>query len=393
MSSRLYTPPAGYYDLPFAWVFDASTLTDGNTYLNQNVPIFAGYGDFILRRIVGLDRVLNHSAAVPGQQNPPGQFQIRDSRGRYIQELPQYVGTGGPGATQNPRDIALSRELVYKENTSISLDLYDILRATDLSGSTHSSAQIAFMGVRRVFGTSPLAPKYKYRPKFFAYNVSQQITQLQSNTLVPIKQTVQDYDFELHEIVIVYDQPAFASNLGNDIFLISPKPGSAGNGPQLIIPGAAPNQTFNITVSGNVVHVTLQTDAFGNAITSIAQLVASLNANLAVQPLFSAQTNSTLGSLPAPFAITLTLAGGGVPISVNAGVSVLQLYDYNRVQVSSIPISDIFINRLSYDQNGALVPPLWYPQQSIIEMDLSPLLKAGVYTIKITYKGVRRVPC
>src|SRR5271166_6375179 len=165
--TSLYSPPPGYYDLPFTWVYDASALTDGQNFLNQQVKIFAGYGDFILRRIVGLDRVLSNAAAVPGQVNPPGQFHIRDARGRYLQQFPQYINVGGPGATQNARDIAIVPESMYRENTGINFDLYDVLRATDLSGSTHNSAQIGFQGVRRVQGTSPLTPKYRYRPKYF----------------------------------------------------------------------------------------------------------------------------------------------------------------------------------------------------------------------------------
>ena len=51
---RTYTPPRGAYDQPFTWVFDATALTDGRDALNQFVYIQGGWGDFILRRVVGV---------------------------------------------------------------------------------------------------------------------------------------------------------------------------------------------------------------------------------------------------------------------------------------------------------------------------------------------------
>ena len=104
--SLLYTPPAGYYDLPMTWLYDGSGLTDGTVALpNQQVPILAGYGDFILRRVVGLNNLLNAGS---------GQFQIRDSLGRYLQSVPQYVGKGGVGQIKgNAADMAISPEVLY----------------------------------------------------------------------------------------------------------------------------------------------------------------------------------------------------------------------------------------------------------------------------------------
>jgi hypothetical protein len=43
-------PWAGKHS-PFTWLFDASGLTDGNTYRNLFISLQGGYGDFLLRRI------------------------------------------------------------------------------------------------------------------------------------------------------------------------------------------------------------------------------------------------------------------------------------------------------------------------------------------------------
>jgi hypothetical protein len=200
--SLLYQPPPGYYDLPMIWIYDGSALTDGTVALpNQQVPIFAGFGDFVLRRIVGLNNVLS-------KNTPNGQFQVRDAVGRYIQSVPQNIGSGGPGQIAvSSADIAVIPELLYRENRQIYFDLYNILRAVDYGGVSHFGAQIGFQGVRRLPGAqSPFDPTFTCKPKTFTYTASATLSQ--STAIVsPVQHiytTVLDYDFELHEIQIVY---------------------------------------------------------------------------------------------------------------------------------------------------------------------------------------------
>jgi hypothetical protein len=108
----LYTPPDGYYDQPFIWIYDASGLQDGQNALNQYVYIQAPLGDFILRRIAGIKGVVNPSG---------GQYQIKDKDGAYIEASPEYV-------TEDD-DIMIIPELRYPETGFIGFDLYDVLRA------------------------------------------------------------------------------------------------------------------------------------------------------------------------------------------------------------------------------------------------------------------------
>lgn len=389
----LYTAPDGYYDLPFIWIYDGSGLTNGVNALNQRVSIYAGYGDFILRRIVGMDRVLQANAGVN-----TGRFQVQDSRGRYIEEFPQYVGVGGAGsATQNSRDIAISKELYFRENTQINFDLYNVNKFNDPNGTTQVGAQVGFHGVRRIAGTSPLVPKYKYRPKEFVY-VQKQTLPLFTLVMqaVQVVQPVDDYDFELHEIKLVYQSFAFAQNSagsGVQFQFVAVALGTQGNGITVTVNNVAGPQSAPVvvTVVGTAITVNVLNGTPAN------QVAPAINAfQPAAALIVASQTAGPPGSAVIPTGL-VTLAGGGANPSANAGNSALVLYDYNNVATSvsnsgTAPVIDAFINRLSYDTNGALVPPLWYPQQSLIRADFYNLTKNPLGLV-IHYIGVRRVPC
>jgi FG-GAP repeat len=107
---RRYTPPDGFDDLPFTYVFNGDDLVDGTDARNQLVYIEGGLGDFILRRVVGLDTVVNPVG---------GQFQIEDDFLRYIQADPVFVNGGG--------ELPIVPELRYRELGAIRFDLYNVL--------------------------------------------------------------------------------------------------------------------------------------------------------------------------------------------------------------------------------------------------------------------------
>jgi len=109
---RSYAPPNGFEDFPFTYVFNADLLVDGLDARNQFVYIEGGLGDFILRRIVGLDSVVNPSG---------GQFQIEDDLLTYIQADPVFASGGG--------ELAIVPETRYRETGAIRFDLYKVLRA------------------------------------------------------------------------------------------------------------------------------------------------------------------------------------------------------------------------------------------------------------------------
>ena len=109
-SIRRYTPPDGFDDLPFTYVFNGDDLVNGTNARNQFVYIEGGLGDFILRRVVGLDTVVNPVG---------GQFQIEDDFLRYIQADPVFVNGGG--------ELPIVPELRYRELGAIRFDLYNVL--------------------------------------------------------------------------------------------------------------------------------------------------------------------------------------------------------------------------------------------------------------------------
>ena len=284
----LYTPPPGYYDLPFTWIYDAAALTNGNNYPNQFVYILGGYGRFIMRRVVGLDRVLANGAA-------PGSYQIKDASGNYIEASPILTNAGvNPGVVGV--DIPISPEIEYPETGKVNFDLFKILRRTEQTqgGTPIYSSQIGFQGVRRLAGVSPLVTPGTFKPKTFTYVQTVTITNVAfgagGGATPPLRvyQKVNDYDFELHQVKLVYSNPA--------------------------------------------------------------------------------------------------LSGCGAK---------LWIYDSNKNTISSQPGLDVFFNDNSYYKNGALVPPLFYPVNSQIQVDITSLLPAGLVpmTAVLHLIGRQRYPC
>ena len=94
-----YRTPPGTLDAPFVYVYDASALTDGQTYQDVAKSI-QGDSDFVLRVIRGLDTVL---AAAPN-----GKFSYKNPNGSYCDG--QYA-LGGQAA---------SRGVVMPKNWTVS---------------------------------------------------------------------------------------------------------------------------------------------------------------------------------------------------------------------------------------------------------------------------------
>src|SRR5579862_8600464 len=193
MASRLYTPPAGYYDLPFTWLYDGSALTDGKDALNQFVYLQGGYGDFILRRMVGFDRLLE--AATTTDPTVGGRFQTRDRYKAPMQSAPEFAMTRSP--TFAKPDWGIPHEELFPETGQLSFDLYNVLRNAD----NPATAQLAFQGVRRMKGAYVRRPGFRARPKTFTYvPISPPLTGLVGADAVYLRLKIDDYDFELYNI-------------------------------------------------------------------------------------------------------------------------------------------------------------------------------------------------
>jgi hypothetical protein len=273
--SMIYTPPPGYYDLPYTYAFDASTLVNGNNYPNQQVYIQGGYGDFGVRRVVGLNKIL----AIDGT----GKFQLMRASAGVYQSSSQIQAPNSP-------ELAIVPEEWYPETGQIGFDLFGI----NLPANP-GTAQIAFQGVRRLKGSSPLIG-YKEDPKTFTYIVQAVLTTLESaNTPLIINTPINNYDFLLYNIIIIK--------------------ASSGSGPP---PGD--------------------------------------------------------------------------------GDCKLWIYDQNQVKISNLPIIDSFFNGGpgSTYQNGAVVPPLMYRRNSVVEIDFYSLqTNPAVLPVAITVYLVGRklYPC
>jgi len=80
-----------------------------------------------------------------------------------------------------------------------------------------------------------------------------------------------------------------------------------------------------------------------------------------------------------------------------AVVTALQLYDYAKRFTSNIPMLDIFLNGAPGSEygNGAIVPPLSYPQETQIQLDIYSLATTLALPITITvhFVGIQRYPC
>jgi hypothetical protein len=112
--SLLYQPPEGYYDLPFIFVYDGDALANGSDALNLFIPMEPDVGDFVLRRVVGIQSVVNPVG---------GKFQLRDNLEvfRYLQSLPIFAnGTD---------DFAVLNEMLFESTGAIRFDLYNVLLA------------------------------------------------------------------------------------------------------------------------------------------------------------------------------------------------------------------------------------------------------------------------
>lgn len=376
MKSRLYTPPQGTYDLPFTWCYDASGLTNGLAYPNQYVYLKGGYGDFIMRRILGLSRVLNPST---------GQYLVRDNSSNPLQQFPIY------GASAD--DIGIAPELRYQETGAIKFDLGII----DLP-AIPTTGQVCFQGVRRMQGSRAKNPSYQAKAKTFTYILTAPVNP-PVGSFVTVRQTVNNYDFELYNIILLYSSGAvtpgapfiyggengvlYFQNLGSTPITLN------------ILFGSGPL----ISVVGNTITITDGAEG-GATVTNFltawnaspaAALVSLTNHNIAFP-------NTTAFYNP-PNTINQVLAAASHAASgvaaLTTPISSLWLYDSNKIQVSSAPMVDIYMDGgpNGVYKNGAIVTPLWYPQNSQIQIDVYSQLAASSATLTIYLVGRQWLPC
>lgn len=406
---RLYTPPEHFYDNPMLYVYDAAALTDGQNYPNQFINCRPGSGDFTLRRVVGLNRVLENDPTLG-----PGQFQLRDGQGRYLQSLPTSIGTGGKDVLgSNSGQLVTLPETSYLETGAIRFDLFNILRATDqsLNGNDIYSSQVGFHGIGRVPGNkSPYVPTYKFKPKTYTYRCDKFVPyQAYSSGTLPTGAVqaicpIVDYDFELWNIQIVYASALVVTG-GESIGTVGFQPvfplpaGIFANDIRIKITSpVAINQPLTITTTAKTISISLQTNGTGNVITTVQQLINLVAATPAAAALVTAIiiNSSPVDIAPDTGGVFEALIGVPTNYNLTQAMTKLMLYDQHLYQVYNEPAIDLFVNENSFYQLGALVPPMLYKKDSQIRMDVYSLLGdsfgAGA-NIEISYVGRQRIPC
>ena len=401
---KLYSPPSGSYDMPYSWIYNlGATPPDGSDLLNQFVYIQGGQGDFVMRRIVGLSRVLEPY----GMGGPPvtaGRYRIYDRNNTPLQASPLYGWMSGGGNTE--QDIGIVPEEFYKATGRIGFDLYRIQR---FAGSPNAS-QVAFQGVRRIQGPYQRQPNYRAKPRTFTYQMTQIINDVFPAGPFTQRVKIDDYDFELYNIMIFIDQNAFQFNGGEGceaLFTIAALPGVALT-LEIIIP-AAINQPFSLNVVGNAVTVNIATNGLGVGTTTAGDLLTAWNSTPAALALATlAFTGSPLSGI---CALALTPIGPGLFGSpLTDTVASLWIYDQNRVPISSAPMLDIYcdggpevpivngfrFNNAPIYSDGALVPPLFYRKDSQIQIDFYSQIETQItppVTMHVYLVGKQYYPC
>lgn len=376
-----YQPPTGYYDQPFYYIFDGSQLTDGQDAPNLSVQLDPGIGDFILRRSVGWDNVVNVTSG--------GKYLLKDWSRNPLAGAPLFVNNHGLPFDDN----LYPREQFYPATGKIPFDLYAVQRA--FGTGPLPTAQVAFMGVRRIAGQPQLIrPAYRYRPQTQSYigivNITTGPGVNQGGTLMAVP--INDYDFELLELKISYlsfgiysprDLPVGGLKLQTII------PGPAGTTTVNIVGPGPINQPFSLAVAGHVITITVATDGAGTEITTNAQVVAALAAN----PLSAALVVPVPGYTPGNiFYVGVLSDTFGGNILSNQQTQFL-LYDAVRFQVSNIAFNDVFLNRLGPYQNGAIVPALLYPVSTQIRMLFFSENDNVPFQVFVEFVGRNRIPC
>jgi hypothetical protein len=206
-----YITPAGYVDFPFSYVYDATGLTDGQTYFSIGKQL-QGDSEFILRRIVGVPTVIASSQA-------GGRFNFKNSSGSYA------AGNPGQGICFN-NVWPVVPEKRYAANRQIVFDLFDVSRSFNACGGTPIfNSFIAFMGVKR-FNTNQGYPlnktPYRYRPLKYSYSYSLTINWAHFNASgavnapLQFSQLLDAYDFELMRISVSLASGATGTLATND---------------------------------------------------------------------------------------------------------------------------------------------------------------------------------
>jgi hypothetical protein len=387
-----YTPPEGYIDQPFFWCYDTDDVSDATSPYNIAVNLPGGY-DFILRRITGVNSVLNPAT---------GGFTVRV--GNRVRQL-------ASGVLVNPLKLAdwlLACEITYPESGAISFDLYNTLKQSlPSSEGAIPYGQIAYQGVRRRKGQDSTLPGRRFRrmPFHLVLPIDLNWSYFSTQRARRFSFVVDNFDYEMHGVFWTVDVPGiieFHFEPATDLYFTQLALGSIAS---LVVVNSAPNQVLGVTVLGQVVTLTIATNGGGAETSSLAQVKAAMDAVPAAAALFATtivgDPTLTAGIPDGPYAATTTYGQTIEQASAFAGgMAKFVLYDYAKNGLMPVPMRIEYLNEpLPYGsvgtyKSGALLPVLVYPKDSAIAVDIVSLIPTGpAYRLNLNVLGMQRQPC
>lgn len=154
LDSLVYSTPPGKVDVPYAYVYDASKLTDGISY-NKLGLLLDPDSDFILRRVVGMNQ-----AAAKFRLYYPSQRMMQSHLVNSVQNYPVLP------------------EVIYGAGSQIPFDLGTVARTFIADTQNIYTSFISFFGVRRfsanafpIYNT-PYSHKSLHKEYEFALNMN-----------------------------------------------------------------------------------------------------------------------------------------------------------------------------------------------------------------------------
>ncbi len=388
-----YTPPTGYIDQPFFWCFDTDTITDATSPQNIAINLPGGF-DFLLRRVTGMDSVLNPTT---------GQFMFRmGNKVRNYANSPLDI-------CQFLTDFMLGCECTYPETGAISFDLFNTLKASlsTLDGDI-DYGQIAFQGVRRRKGTDSTLPGRKFRrvPQTLKFPINLNWSHFSTQPTRKFSFVIDNFDYEMHGMYWTVDAPGviqFVAEPPVSSFTFAQT--SLQSTASLVVVNSAPNQLLSVGVVGTVVTVTIATNGGGAETSTYADVKAAFDAVPAAVALFTTTIvgdSTTIAGWPDDtYTATATLAQTLPQMIATAGaVAKMVLFDYAGNGLMPVPMRIGYLNEpLPYGsvadyKSGALQPVLVYPKDSGIAVELTSMIPNAMgLTLNMHLIGMQRIPC
>jgi hypothetical protein len=392
-----YTPPPGFVDQPYFWCFDTDSIADGSTLLNQAINLPGGY-DFILRRITGLESVLDSTT---------GEWNFRPGPG------PRSFASEYMNSPEKWNDRLIVPECTYPETSAINFDLlHTQCESITVGGQTIKYGQVAFQGVRRRRGHSNLFYGRKFRR--VPYQITMPILLDWSyGSAQPVRkfsQQVSNFDFEAHTIYWTVDTPgsqlfAIAETAEMLVTAILNPDNPATVTLNFVVAGN--NTPLSVSVAGSTITVNISTDGGGVATATYETVSAALLASAAAMALITVSTTILLPNTLFGYVGSYPLLGSsaGAPLSnitpTYGAVAKFVLYDYANNGLMPVPMRIQYLNEpLPYGlvatyKSGALVPPLVYPKDASISVDLTSLKPTSLDSIQLNLVmvGMQRIPC